>query len=711
MTHKRFLPLLLPLFILVVNGCNLLSSSPTPLPTPISFETSQHTSVYTDTLSLIAQNWSWGADLNFDNPTPVHEGSASVAVTIKGNDWGGLYLYINNYALTAQVTGVHFWIHGGAEGGQTLAVKIIDANNGNWDHSVPITPQANTWTEVIISLAQVGNPATIGGLIIQDDTGGPQPTFYVDDITLLSQAPSREAVAGPSLSVDVAANRHPISPYIYGMNYADETLAQELHLPVNRRGGNATTRYNWQLDVYNTGSDWFFENIPAENDPLEALPDGSTADRFVEQNLRTGTETIMTVPLIGWVAKERLDNHPYDCGFKVSRYGDQQSTDPYDPDCGNGLTPNGENLTGNTPTDTSTPITPAFVQDWLTHLTNQYGLAANGGVLFYSLDNEPMLWPFTHRDVHPDLTTYDEIRDRTYAYAPALKAIDPTAQTLGPVVWGWCAYFYSATDECSKSGKDYKAHGREDFIPWYLQQMAAYEQTNGVRILDYLDLHIYPQMEGIYSGDAGNYLTQAGRLRATRQLWDSSYTTEDWINTQVALIPRMKAWVNENYPGTKTAISEYNWGALGTLNGALAQADILGIFGREGLDLATLWGPPATDEPGAFAFRMFLNYDGQGGTFGETSVQATSTDQDQLAIYAAQRTRDNALTLLVINKSDAPLDASITLANFTPTGTAAVYRYSADDLTAITPLPAQVVTAEGLTATFPAFSITLFVIP
>ncbi|MEV7805445.1 hypothetical protein AB0O28_21095 [Microbispora sp. NPDC088329] len=33
-------------------------------------------------------------------------------------------------------------------------------------------------------------------------------------------------------------------------------------------------------------------------DPSQ-LPDGSTADRFVEQDRRTGTDTILTVPLIG----------------------------------------------------------------------------------------------------------------------------------------------------------------------------------------------------------------------------------------------------------------------------------------------------------------------------------------------------------------------------------------------------------------------------
>lgn len=722
MKNKAILIFYFGIILLLAGGCDRVTppqpdqASPQPELTPVegadpvAVPAFDSTPVYTDTLASGAQNWSWGADIDFAHAAPAHTGSASIAVTINASDWGGLYLYLGGELLAKEITGLRFWIHGGSTGGQTLVVKIIDAQNGNWDPNVAITPQANTWTEVVVRLEDVGNPDSIGGMIIQDNTGGTQPTFYVDDIDLLSEPIPTTASTGPALTVDVAADRHPISPYVYGMNFAEESLAQELHLPVNRRGGNSTTRYNWQLDVYNVGSDWYFENIPAENYTLDQLPNGSTADRFVEQNVRTETDTIMTMPLIGWTPKQRLDSHPYDCGFKVSAYGDQQSTDPYDPDCGNGLDPDGNNLTGNDPTDTSVAITPAFVNDWIGHLTGKFGTAETGGVKFYSLDNEPMLWPFTHRDVHPELTTYDEIRDSTYAYAAAIKAADPGAFTLGPVVWGWCAYFYSAADEC-QPGNDYKAHGRTDFIPWYLQQMAAYEQQNGVRILDYLDVHIYPQMSGIYSSEAGNFQTQEGRLRSTRQLWDRTYVSEDWIDQPIYLIPRMHEWVDENYPGTKIAITEYNWGALGSLNGALAQADILGIFGREGVDLATLWGSPAADEPGAYAFRMYLNYDGQGGQFGDTSVQATSPDPDQLTIYAAQRTGDGALTILVINKTNTPLTSSVSLANFTPAATASVYQYSATDLHAILAQSDQPIDDQGFTATFPPASITLFVIP
>jgi len=279
------------------------------------------------------------------------------------------------------------------------------------------------------------------------------------------------------------------------------------------------------------------------------------------------------------------------------------------------------------------------------------------------------------------------------------------------VLWGWCAYFYSAADGCGNKGSDYTGHGNLFFLDWYLQQMKAYEQQHGVRILDYLDLHIYPQGDGVYSTDAGNAATQALRLRSTRALWDPTYQDESWIPDKVMLIPRMKAWVNNNYPGTKLAISEYNWGAFTSINGALAEADVLGIFGREGLDMAALWVAPNPTDPVAYVFRLYRNYDSQGSAFGDTSLQAASADQDKLAIYAAQRSNDMALTLIVINKTDTNLTSGVSLANFKPADSASVYLYNAANLNAIVKQADQAISGNDFEATFPASSITLFVIP
>ena len=83
--------------------------------------------------------------------------------------------------------------------------------------------------------------------------------------------------------------------------------------------------------------------------------------------------------------------------------------------------------------------------------------------------------------------------------------------------------------------------------------------------------------------DAVDSATELLRNQSTRQFWDTNYVDPSWINSVIALIPRMRSWVSTNYPGTKIGITEYNWGAEPYINGATAQADILGIFGREGL--------------------------------------------------------------------------------------------------------------------------------
>lgn len=655
--------------------------------------------IYQDSLASGWENWSWGTTVQFSNTVPVHSGNASIAIT-HTDGWGGFYLAYPQALTGSDYIALHFWIHGGTQGGQQINFGL---NDGGETYSITLT---TNWQEITIPLSALGNPTQIDSLVWQNGTDHAQATFYIDDITLTGNPVSPTPTQGPALSVNVAANRHPISANIYGMNFPDADLAAELHLPVARWGGNSTTRYNWQLDISNQAMDWYFENYQ-ENAAHTRL------DQFIEQNLATNTQSIITLPLIGWMP----NNLPNACGFSISKYGAQQDNDwQWRPDCGNGIRTNGTPITGNDPLDTSIAISPADVANEVQHLTTTHG-----PITFYNLDNEPMLWYDTHRDVHPTPTSYDELRNRTIAYAAAIKQADPSAKTLGPATWGWTAYFWAAADWTSGGDwwlnpPDRNAHGGIPFTAWYLQQLKAYQDQNGIRLLDYLDLHYYPQANGVALSPAGNSATQALRLRSTRSLWDETYADESWIGSAaegpyVRLIPRMKEWVNNNYPGTKLAISEYNWGALDHINGALAQADVLGIFGREGLDLATLWGPPSSDQPGAYAFRMYLNYNGLGDHFGETSIQASSTNQDQLAIYAAQRSSDNALTLILINKTNLALTSALTLQGFTPAAYASVYRYSSADLHHIQHQPDVPISAQGFTMTYPANSITLLIIP
>jgi hypothetical protein len=93
--------------------------------------------------------------------------------------------------------------------------------------------------------------------------------------------------------------------------------------------------------------------------------------------------------------------------------------------------------------------------------------------------------------------------------------------------------------------------------------------------------------------------------------------------------------------------------------------------------------------------------------------------QDQLSVYGALRTRDNALTVMVINKTWGPLTSSLSLLNVTTPGTVTGYQYSNASLTSIQPITTGFTvtgatlpsTTSTLQYTFPAQSITLFVIP
>ncbi len=83
------------------------------------------------------------------------------------------------------------------------------------------------------------------------------------------------------VAVDLEAGGREISPAIYGVSFAGAGELASVPYPANRWGGNSVTRYNWQADVSNKASDWFFMNIPeAERRP------GAAARRFHRRYLR-----------------------------------------------------------------------------------------------------------------------------------------------------------------------------------------------------------------------------------------------------------------------------------------------------------------------------------------------------------------------------------------------------------------------------------------
>ena len=512
-----------------------------------------------------------------------------------------------------------------------------------------------------------------------------------------------------TISVDANANRRPIDPNIYGVAHASAAELNDLNSPLNRNGGNNTTRYNWQLNADNRGNDWYYESI-AENSATA----GERGDTFIANARAANAKAMLTVPTIEWVAKVG-PNRSKLASFSVAKYGAQTGTDwQWFPDAGNGVRSNGQFVTGNDPNDANVPSTSLFQQEWVQHLVTRWGTNANGGLRYYILDNEPSIWHSTHRDVRPTSPTMNEIRDKTIDFAQKIKAVDSTALVAGPEEWGWSGYFYSGYDQQYGSlhgwGSlpDRANHAGADYLPWFLDQMRQRQTTSGQRLLDVFTVHYYPQ-GGEFSDDVSTAM-QLRRNRSTRSLWDPGYVDETWINDRVQLVPRLKSWVNTYYPGTAIGITEYNWGAENHINGATTQADIYGIFGREGLDMGARWATPASSTPTYKAMKMYRNYDGNRSTFGDVSVAASVPNPDNVAAFAATRSADGALTVMVISKYlSSTTQATINLANVNHRGTAQAWQLTPANT--ITRLSDLTLSGNSIAASLPAQSITLFVVP
>jgi len=669
--------------------------------------------IYADSLQNGWEDWSWSATQNFNNASPVHAGAKSLSISLTA--WGGLSLHHSDID-TSTYASLSFWIHGGATGGQLLKLY---AELGTGAQSAVSLPSllANNWQQITLSLASLGvaNQPNFARFSIQDATGAGAQTFYLDDILLVAATNSTPGTGAPvAITVNAALNQRPISPLIYGVAFASSSQLNELNAPLNRSGGNSETRYNWQLNAHNHAADWYFESLADASATA-----GAATDDHIAQSKGGGANAMVTVPMIGWMPKlgpgrQRLSS------FSIAKYGSQADNDwQWFPDAGNGII-NGTTtpITGNDPNDANFQTNSTFQQAWIRHLTNQWGFASNGGVRYYCMDNEHALWHSTHRDVHPVGTTMQEIRDKILDYGAKVKAVDPNALLAGPEEWGWPGYLYSGYDwQWAGAHNDYNAahfpdraaNGGSDYGPWLLNQMRQFELTNGVRLLDLFTLHIYPQGANQFGNDVST-ATQLGRNRSTRALWDPGYVDQSWIGSVIKLVPRMRDWVATYYPGTKTGVTEYNWGAENHINGATAQADILGIFGREGLDLATRWTTPSSSTPTFKAMKMYRNYDGNKSTFGDTSVYAGGPNPDSISIFAALRSGDGAMTIMAINKqlaSNAPVN--ITVTNFVAQGAAQVWQLTSANV--IARQSDLAITGNTLSNTLPAQSITLFLIP
>ena len=443
-------------------------------------------------------------------------------------------------------------------------------------------------------------------------------------------------------NINTDAARTPISKYIYGSNWGTGT-----DYTIQRTGGNRCTAYNWENNWSNAGGDWYYENDQLFDS--NAIP-GEGITKIVDQYNLLGQDSIITLQLAGYVSAPIWRQINLDTEAAPSIYfypvvfakGAPFCSPPDNPDTNDGV---------------------VYMDEFVNFLVWKYGHAGTStGVKFYSLDNEPECWSdgnkgATHPEVHPPRPTCAEIREKGIACATAVKNVDPNAQILGPVSYGFAGFLtFGAADWDTVKGT------RPWFISYYLDEMRIASNAAGKRLLDVLDIHWYPEAQD----GAGNRITNTvnttamynARMQAPRTLWDSSYVypngevswiNQSWFAQYLPLIPKLKSSIDTYYPDTNLSITEYDYGGKDHWSGGIATSDVLGIYGKYGVYLATYWGDGTYVDA---AIKLYRNYDGNNSTFGDMSVSASMSNKVDSSIYASASTTDaNAFHMIVINKN------------------------------------------------------------
>lgn len=489
------------------------------------------------------------------------------------------------------------------------------------------------------------------------------------------------ASAQVHFTVNAQQNVNAISPFIYGVQSFQPSNGAYSNLTFSRVGGNRLTAYNWENNASNAGSDWYYQNdnlMSSSNVPGAALTGSLNNARDNNRGI------VLTVPMAGYVSADKLGNGDV-------RYINGNTSQP-DP---NYLaTRFKQSLPAKGSAFTLTPSTTdacVYQDEFVNWVKTNYptGFSSNSAdakrPIWFALDNEPDLWSSTHAEVHPTPVTYAELVQKTIAYASAIKAVAPNSKVFGPVSYGWHGYT-TLQDAPDGAGRD--------FLTYYLQQMKAADTAAGKRLVDVMDLHWYPEAQGggvRITGQDTTPAVVAARLQAPRSLWDPTYTETSWItqystNGPINLLPRMQGKIDANYPGTKIAITEYNFGGGSNISGGIAQADVLGIFGRQGVFAANVW-PLDSDANQRFiagALQMYRNFDGHNGTFGDTSISANTDDITKSSVYASLDSADpNRMVLIAINKTGQPLTALINLDHASLFRLAHVYQLTGDSSTPV----------------------------
>lgn len=576
----------------------------------------------------------------------------------------------------------------------TIADYVEDLFDGNWH-------------EVIIPLSEFKkdkgaafDPKSAWEFRISTYSSSPRDfAVYVDEIGFdqrkqeawvsrperrLARKLEGEAIA-VEVMVDLAAPTKPINPLIYGVSFGDQEMLHEMGVTTRRVGGNENSPYDWRTGFTSLGHDWFFQNRKAPDTPH---PEQNRWALAFSADKKWNIVSYLTLPAMGWVAKDASS-----FGFPRKLYPNQAEFAGDRPEAGNGKVlvkdKAGRSVKGEDgkPKTTDILIKPGeshngkkvSVEEQTELLRysiekSGFGRAAEGGIRYVVLDNEPMIWWTSHRDMVGSAMGYEDYWNHMLPYAKRLKQIDPDVRIAAPALWGWTAYFYSSKDAYFvKYQNDDKwdrerlpehgvKHKKTPFLKWWIAKVGAYQREHQTVLFDIVDVHIYPNMKTLErpkEEQTNNPEVMEFRLESIKSLWDPEFRTKDtWMGDEtggrLAILPMIKGWIEEGNPGMKLSVGEYEWSGWDggyDVSGAVAQVEVLRVFAEQGVDMAYYWANPRKNSPVFFAFKMLRNPDGKRTTIGDRFLPAKVSRPDDVQAFVTRSSKEpERLSFVFLNK-------------------------------------------------------------
>jgi hypothetical protein len=484
-----------------------------------------------------------------------------------------------------------------------------------------------------------------------------------------------------SFTINVNNGRKPISPFIYGTNTYQAISTDLLNPTITRFGGNRASTYNWETNASNAGSDYIYNSdswwvgATGINISLGNIS-GSVIQAQVDSAKKVNRANIVTLQALGYVAAD--ENGPVSCYAPCNRWIPIFSDKPgqsyqYPPD----------------KTDNA-----VYCDEEMAWLLKKYGPASSGGIKYYQIDNEPDLWQSTHSYIQKKLITPIELAQKNEAFGKMIRRMDPSGRILGFSSYGW--YGLVTVD-----------------LKTYLTEMKTRSNAYGKPLIDIFDWHFYPNDLQNFTGNKTWDL-----LQAPRTLWDSKYYIAGgggpmgYYGQAPQLIRRYNNIINQEFAGLRMSISEWNASYdESSIYTGLYVSDILGVYGQENIEVATYFDRPS--QYAATGFKLFTNFDGNNSTYGDTYVEAITSDLPNATIYASTESasNDGKLHVVVISKNmNGSVSGTFTINGSKSYTKAEVYYFDGSSQNIKKAADITAITSNAFTYTLPQHSAVHFVL-